>query len=220
MMQSSVFRLIFLIFAIGAWERVCHAKEEVTSSPLDKYYDEHASALPEDYPAKAYTTDQMLARLIRIAEGSELSREEIEKEFGVHFVKEPRGEAYVARGQYPLGDKLSSYAGIFPAAFITLNFDKRPLLTENGKIKKPDVALCVDSKKLVQALGPSWRSSVASQSLDGRKIIEISYVKKIGDYEREIYISPHAAMSDPWSSTGDCVSYFFINYRYKSKPAS
>lgn len=206
----AILRISLAFLLLLCWQ-TSYAQESVQQTPLDKYYNDHALALPEVFPAKEYTADQMMERLLQIAEGPELSREQLEKEFGIRFVREPRGESYVARGRKPLGSRLSSYSGFWPAAFITLHFDGRPTPAK----EEQEHSLCLDAKKMVQALEKGWRPLTKNQSLDGRGNLEISYIKTLGGHVREVYIYPHAGMLDPWSSTGACMNYFSVNYRYK-----
>lgn len=178
-------------------------------------YDAAAPELPDDYPAKHYTTEQLLKRFVEIAEGPELSREEIEREFGLRFVKLFERAEYdgVARGRYPLGNDLSRYSDYRMGKdsgriFISLHLRDR-ILGANGKQptwSKP--ALCVSVTDFYKALNSGWRR--VERGHGSHYPFNVYFLRLIDGKTREVMPSPAAR------SAHECIQSF--NLVYDSEP--
>jgi hypothetical protein len=75
-------------------------------------YEKLAGEFPKDYPAKHYTNQQLINKLVEIANNPDITYQEIESDFGLKFVKcrvipnmfrqDDIEVKYVSNGQYPL----------------------------------------------------------------------------------------------------------------------
>lgn len=155
---------------------------DVAPAPeFDPWYTRHdaeALAGPEDYPARSYTAATFLQRLVEIANGPELKQSDLEREFGLQFVRlrGRGGHTAGARGRFPLGNALSSYEEYNDAAGGTVAMihldlrDRSP--RPDSLVAWSDPKLCVDVRELVARLGRGWHRNV---QYDGPRLQRVRY---------------------------------------------
>jgi hypothetical protein len=176
------------------------------SLPLDSLYRRYIDnppILPEDYPAKHYDKNQLLRRFVEIANGPVLKREQLEQEFGIHFIsiyeKEKRYGG-IAQGRFPLGNKFSQYTTADDGS-ISIRLDLQQLQSE-GFYYRPwgDPELCVITSDFYNALDEKWKR--IERYKETHLPLMVFYEKKMNDQRRSIMLEP--------AEKGNCIDVFKI----------
>lgn len=175
-------------------------------------YDAASPALPDDYPAKHYSADVLLRRLVAIAEGPELTLQDIEREFGLRFVRplDQGPQRWVARGRFPLGSDLSRYSNFRSDRAVGSVFLSLQLInsvrgaggeqTDYGGQPK----LCVDVINLYESLGAGWEK--VTRGIGTHYPLSIYLVKTIDGRKRQVQVAP------PSLGERVCVRSFTLTY--------
>ena len=209
-MKSNLNKILVFLFFMPTFPSF---SQEGAGTTVGQYYDDRVPELPEKYRAQKYTAEDLMKSLLRAANGPELTRKDIEDEFGLRFVKLPRGNDYVARGSYPLGDELSMYSGLAPGKSFMLRFDGRASASSLRRdiLSRPKV--CVPNNVFVKELGSRWHRFEFRQSIDRGENVEYYILRKFENHVRRIDVHPDVSIED--KSRWDCVESFSMIYRYE-----
>lgn len=152
-----------------------------------KYYDANPPALPKDYPARTYSSEQLVVRLVVLANEQTITRSQLEQEFGLVFVDLPgsRHFAGTARGRRPLGSTFSTfrYSGTHPSEgfYLMLSFEDEPQLSKSAPV-------CIPVAALDAALTGEWRR--VERGGDGHYPYTVSYQKGFDKVNVTTILSP------------------------------
>lgn len=181
------------VAAVGAWlVQPAWAQAAVDFDPAYVRYDSVDPQLPGDYPARRYTPEALVARLVEMANGPLPSVEALEHEFGLRFVKLVDNDVYlIARGRHPLGNALSRYTTNVDrgavSVSILLDFRDRVVQAEGTLRPWSDPRFCISAAAFEGALGPGWVREVREIGHLPRRVV---YRKVLAGTERRLEIGP------------------------------
>ena len=218
-MSASTTKRWLIISALVAAASQGVAQTSENALPFDFEYDRYDAAapqLPADYSAKHYTAEELLKRLVMIAEGPELSREDLEAEFGLRFVKVRDGQhdGWVARGRYPLGNALSEYSDYrrgnrHGSVFLSLKLRDR-----TNKSGQPpqwnSPKLCVSVTSFYAGLSAAWRRIETARG--SHHPLSIYFTREVAGELRTVQVAP------PSRGRHSCLETFLIIY--EARPAA
>lgn len=175
--------------------------------PNYRKHDAEAPPPPAEYPARSYTADTLLNRLVEIANGPELGRAELEREFGLHFVKlfdAPRFRG-IARGRHPLGNALSTYSEYNEpqgrSVIIFLDLRDRTLRPDSS-VRWSRPKLCLEETELLAQLGDGWRRELESVPHG----VRIRHWREAAGRRRTLTLDPDPVRQDK------CLRTFWLMY--------
>jgi hypothetical protein len=169
-------------------------------TPADARYDAANPVLPSDYPARRYSEADLIRSLVALAEKDGLSSADVEHEFGMRFVDG------FARGQPPLGTRLSSASGSRVLRSLNLSFVNRQTRSEFIEGAPRRRVTCINAAALARAFRASgWRLAVVRRyGHSGGD--EHTLAKTVAGTERRIVIDPFPHDDDA-SRSGACVDF-------------
>ncbi|WP_332813380.1 hypothetical protein [Ramlibacter sp.] len=188
--------LVLALFSIG-----CSVQPErtVIGGPVPRI------ALPEEYPAKNDSREELMRRLLRLAESSHPQLKDVERDFGVRFI-----DGW-AQGRPPLGSKRSRSSGDKELRTLLLSFENAQTQLEIRQLRQPSVNICIDANAIARAfLTSDWRvrPRIRGGHSDGA---EQTFAKKIGGHFREVTLAP-VRSGFASEGVGDCLvlAHFFF----------
>ena len=154
-------------------------------------------------PGLAYTPEQMLQRLVQLAEGPIPTRAELEKEFGFEFKLRSTkwgGDSYLGKAAYPFESNSEfkrenfTYYEITDGQSLVIGFESNCL----GRIPK----YCLQTEKLIKKLDSKWlRHSTPYSHFSPR----IFYTVTLQGIPRKLEFAPNSVHGD------SCMHFFLLS---------
>ena len=171
-----------------------------------------ASTIPAEAIGLSYSPEQMMNRLLAIAEGPPPTRDELEREFGIQFrvwIAEHDGTHYVGAAKAP---PFARATGIVPRS-MSFSEAKSRIDTrfnfEPSEWRKPPPSFCVDPYLLQGKLKERWQAEVRIPG--GHHAKDFYWTATLGGVARRLTIFP-----DERGPAATCLSLFSITFEKAS----
>ena len=167
-----------------------------------------ASTIPAEAIGLSYSPEQMMNRLLAIAEGAPPKRDELEREFGIQFRVwrvDRRDSDYVAVAKSP---PFASPTGIVPRNITFEDYGDGVGVIfkfEPSEWRKPPPTYCIDPHWLHQTLKERWQAEVRIPG--GHHAKDFYWTATLGGVARRLTIFP-----DDRGTSAACLSLFAITF--------
>lgn len=167
-----------------------------------------ANSIPAEAIGLSYSPEQMMNRLLAIAEGMPPTRDELEREFGIQFrvwIAEHDGTHYVGAAKAP---PFARPTGIVPRN-MSFSEAKSGIDTrfnfEPSEWRKPPPSFCVNPYLLQDKLKERWQAEVRIPG--GHHAKDFYWTATLGGVARRLTIFP-----DDRGTSAACLSLFAITF--------